>query len=209
MDEIRDVFQDSNLNFLIGSGLSSPFLRTLGNIEALLTDLAETPCSEDEKKIVRCSLYKQYFDGVIVKNPDILALAEDALTVLNNYKTFLRTINSILLSRKSTVLGKEANLFTTNLDVFIEKSIEDLGLECNDGFNPYLRRMFIHGARAAVLRAKRRESTLGKWMSGLETRAARNVVIVATANKLARISWAVLASGENYHPTYKARAQSN
>jgi hypothetical protein len=33
-------------------------------------------------------------------------------------------------------------------------------------------------------------------MSGLETRAARNVVIVATANKLARISWAVLGERE-------------
>ena len=43
-------------------------------------------------------------------------------------------------------------------------------------------------------------SYLGQWMKGLEGRAARNVVIVATANKLARISWAVLSSGENYHP---------
>jgi hypothetical protein len=41
-------------------------------------------------------------------------------------------------------------------------------------------------------------------MSGLETRAARNVVIVATANKLARISWAVLASGNDYQPLHKA-----
>ena len=66
--------------------------------------------------------------------------------------------------------------------------------------NPYLRKMFIHGARAVVLRAKREGSYLGQWMKGLETRATRNVVIVAAANKLARISWAVLSSGENYHP---------
>ncbi len=39
-------------------------------------------------------------------------------------------------------------------------------------------------------------------MSGLETRAARNVVIVATANKLARISWAVLSSGNDYRPMH-------
>src|SRR5205814_9063399 len=70
--------------------------------------------------------------------------------------------------------------------------------------NPYLRKMFIHGARAAVLRVKRQGSCLGQWMSGLETRAARNVVIVATANKLARISWAVLSSGEDYHPMHRA-----
>jgi hypothetical protein len=47
-------------------------------------------------------------------------------------------------------------------------------------------------ARAVALRAKREGSYLGQWMKGLEGRAARNVVIVATANKLARISWAVL-----------------
>jgi transposase len=46
-------------------------------------------------------------------------------------------------------------------------------------------------------------------MSGLETRAARNVVIVATANKLARISWAVLASGNDYHPMHKSAVFSN
>ena len=75
--------------------------------------------------------------------------------------------------------------------------------------NPYLRRMFIHGARAAVLRVKREGSSLGTWMSGLETRTARNVVIVATANKLARISWAVLASGNDYQPRHKAAVGSN
>jgi transposase len=75
--------------------------------------------------------------------------------------------------------------------------------------NPYLRKMFIHGARAAVLRVKREGSSLGKWMSGLETRTARNVVIVATANKLARISWAVLAKGNDYQPLHKAAVFSN
>jgi hypothetical protein len=42
--------------------------------------------------------------------------------------------------------------------------------------NPYLSKMFIHGARAAVLRVKREGSYLGQWISGLESRAARNVV---------------------------------
>lgn len=66
--------------------------------------------------------------------------------------------------------------------------------------NPYLRKMFIHGARAAVLRLRRAGTLIGKWMDGLEARAPRNVVIVAMANKLARITWAVLSSGESYRP---------
>jgi transposase len=64
--------------------------------------------------------------------------------------------------------------------------------------NNYLRKILIHGARAVVLRSKRERIAMGAWMTSLETRAPRNVLIVATANKLARIAWAVLATGQNY-----------
>ena len=64
--------------------------------------------------------------------------------------------------------------------------------------NTYLRRMFIHGARAVLLRVKYDTGGLGQWIHQLETRAPRNKVTVAIANKLARIAWAVLAKGENY-----------
>ena len=70
--------------------------------------------------------------------------------------------------------------------------------------NRYLRTMFIHGARAVVLRLNRQRSPMGGWISSLEARAHRNVVIVAMAHKLARITWAVLASGEHYRPASMA-----
>ena len=66
--------------------------------------------------------------------------------------------------------------------------------------NLYLRRMFIHGARAVLLRVKRDTGRFGQWVHELAARAPRNKVIVAIANKLARIAWAVLAKGEDYHP---------
>ncbi|MFZ1053656.1 MAG: hypothetical protein WBP65_01670 [Candidatus Sulfotelmatobacter sp.] len=52
----------------------------------------------------------------------------------------------------------------------------------------------------AMLRVKREGSSLGQWTSSMESRAARYLVIVATANKLARIRWAVLSSGEDLSP---------
>jgi transposase len=64
--------------------------------------------------------------------------------------------------------------------------------------NNYLRKILIHGARAVVLRSKRDRIVMGAWMTALEARAPRNVLIVATANKLARIAWAVLSSGQDY-----------
>jgi len=62
----------------------------------------------------------------------------------------------------------------------------------------YLRRMFIHGARAMLLRVKYDTGRLGQWAHELELRAPRNKVVVAVANKLARIAWAVLSSGNEY-----------
>jgi transposase len=67
--------------------------------------------------------------------------------------------------------------------------------------NPYLRRLFIHGGRAVVARVKREEHQFCSWLDQLEARSPRNVVVVAMANKLARIAWAVLTRGQVYCAT--------
>ncbi len=69
------------------------------------------------------------------------------------------------------------------------------------GGNIYLRKILIHGARAAAMRIKRDRFPIGAWMNALEARAPRNVLVVAMANKLARIAWVVLSSGEDYRPS--------
>ena len=62
----------------------------------------------------------------------------------------------------------------------------------------YLRRLFIHGARSVVLHTKRDRNLLEQWIQQLESRAHRNVFVVALADKLARIAWAILTTGEPY-----------
>jgi transposase len=64
--------------------------------------------------------------------------------------------------------------------------------------NSYLRRMFIHGARAMLLRCKCDRGPVGEWARQLQARAHRNKVVVAVANKLARVAWAVLFTGAAY-----------
>jgi transposase len=66
--------------------------------------------------------------------------------------------------------------------------------------NVYLRKVLIHGARAAVLRIKRDRAPIGALLDSLDARAPKNVVVVAMANKLARIAWAVLSTGEDHNP---------
>ena len=64
--------------------------------------------------------------------------------------------------------------------------------------NKYLRKQLIHGARAALPHVAERDTPLGRWAKALMMRAHRNVAVVAFANKLARIAWAVLRRGERF-----------
>jgi transposase len=64
--------------------------------------------------------------------------------------------------------------------------------------NSYLRKLFVHGARAVLLRVKYDTGGFGQWVHRLAARAPRNKVIIAIANKLARIAWVVLSSGNEY-----------
>jgi len=64
--------------------------------------------------------------------------------------------------------------------------------------NKYLRKLLIHGARAAMPYVAERDTPLGRWAKALLARAHPNVAIVAFANKLARIAWAVLRRGEAF-----------
>lgn len=72
--------------------------------------------------------------------------------------------------------------------------------------NSYLRRLLIHGARAALPGLAASETRLGTWLQGLMSRTHKNAAVVALANKLARIAWAVLRRGERFQPGTVAAA---
>lgn len=58
--------------------------------------------------------------------------------------------------------------------------------------NPYVRRLLVHGARSCLLHLDRTKDRLGQWISELETRMHANKVVIALANKLARVAWVIL-----------------
>jgi len=134
-----DRLQDSNINFLFGSGMSAGYLDILSNIEQLLTELNDdtTVTDDKQKSLLRASILNKYYEGVIEKNSNILDESSTELNListLNSYKTFFKTINQLILLRRNKLLSKQVNIFTTNIDIFLEKAIEEVGLESNDGF---------------------------------------------------------------------------
>jgi transposase len=62
----------------------------------------------------------------------------------------------------------------------------------------YIRKLLIHGARSVLSHLAERNTALGRWVKTLVGRVHTNVAVVALANKLARIAWAVLRHGKGF-----------
>lgn len=63
----------------------------------------------------------------------------------------------------------------------------------------YLRTLLIHGARAVVKAAAKKDDAQSRWINDLVKRRNANIAAVAVANKNARIAWTLLTRCETYH----------
>ena len=72
----------------------------------------------------------------------------------------------------------------------------------------YLRTLLIHGARAAMRFVDRDRTATGQWLRDVGKRRPKNVVVVARANKHARIVWALLAHQRDYTASYQPLLQA-
>ena len=73
--------------------------------------------------------------------------------------------------------------------------------------NTYLRTLLIHGARAALPSLSTSDTPMGRWLKAMIERGVhRNAVVVALANKLARIAWATLRKETRFERGYLAAA---
>lgn len=70
----------------------------------------------------------------------------------------------------------------------------------------YLRSLLIHGARSVLCALKyKKEENLSppmKWLKNVADRRGHNKGVVAFANKIARVAWALLSNGTDYQDHY-------
>lgn len=146
IETIKYYIQSANVNYLYGSGLSRPFLSTLGDIEKWLTELNEIRGRERDKvafTIVEASILKLYFDSVMYPNVNPTGTNYD--DTIAEYKRYLLIWNGIINKRSNHLVGKQMNLFTTNVDMMMERAALGLGVELNDGFQGSIEQVFDAG----------------------------------------------------------------
>lgn len=129
---LQSYFQSGNINILLGSGASTPAITTAGSIEASVNALLQNGDETGADKKSFEFLYPLVNDhrGLILGNP-----SPDYALTLNRYRKFLAVIDKILFERKNLLLPRQANIFSTNYDMFVEYAATAIAtLILNDGF---------------------------------------------------------------------------
>ncbi|WP_171859389.1 SIR2 family protein, partial [Citrobacter freundii] len=124
---------DKNINFLIGSGASAGYIPTLW----IKDDISYEDVLTDKKyQEIENIIYHSYYVDILSKsfciNPvDFKENLKFKKTFIN-YLRFIKNLSS-LVDKKSANQIRRANIFTTNYDLFLEKS-SDLLLKTNTSF---------------------------------------------------------------------------
>lgn len=137
--ELLKRFEGKNLNFLIGAGASMPYLQSLSFKETCDYTFEDAFEYVINKKNVKAQdLLSAYF----LKNSLIKGTYENIKSnilndnecekIYNNYKLFINNIYRIL-DGNSIIKAKRANIFSTNYDMFLESSFDEILLD-----NPYI-----------------------------------------------------------------------
>lgn len=129
---LEPYIQSGNLNFLIGSGASAPAIKTAATIENEINKLLSDGKEEHANR--KCL---DFLSEINFANSRIASGTHATTkTVAESYAEFLSCIDRILFARKNIILPRQANVFTTNYDVFLEHAANLIpAVILNDGFD--------------------------------------------------------------------------
>lgn len=121
-NNIQEVMSGKNINFLIGSGASMPHLSTL-SLGDCLPSFENVVSSDYISDLNKKLLYIYYFEKWISKMAiDKRAFGESG-NVGENYLSFIEFL-CYYLHREGNERPKRINIFTTNYDLFFERTFD-------------------------------------------------------------------------------------
>lgn len=135
--QLRNFAMTKRLNFLIGSGTSVPAI-------PLMSSFRSNDISDEEANNLLSDKVKEVSKKVL---EDISETSdeENIKSVIKRYVEFIKVILQLLYHANSRQVTKNINIFTTNYDLFIEKSLDELmkyeSFVFNDGGNGYFNRV--------------------------------------------------------------------
>lgn len=135
--QLRYFAMTKRLNFLIGSGTSVPAIPLMSFFKSKdISDEETNNLLSDKVKAVSMK---------VLEDTSNASDEENIKAVLKRYSEFIKVILQLLYHANSRQVTKNINIFTTNYDLFIEKSLDELmkyeSFVFNDGSNGYFNRI--------------------------------------------------------------------
>ena len=150
-EKLKKILDSAHINFLIGSGASMNYLATLWNIENLLNESQKEVSSkpDDPQALqVNYSIKSKYFHDCVAGNKIFLSNHSERsndnefIKTYDNYDRLIQALKTIIQRRKTTVVNRQINLFTTNMDLFLDDVLESNKISFNDGFEGKMKPVF-------------------------------------------------------------------
>jgi len=120
LKRLSRIIQSANLNFLIGSGCSSPALPISGNIENEIKEAREKGEDDNAEHLLHKFLLPFLEKTKLLLNDNPLTIKD----TIDNYQEFIANIGTLLFNRKSNIIPSQAIVFSTNYDLFIEYTMK-------------------------------------------------------------------------------------
>ena len=130
---LRELAITKQLNFLIGSGASTPAIPLMSQ------------CSDNDELVqIIQNKSKELLNDTYEFDDNVGEGTNNIKKVLASYKKLIYAISDVLDRSNSRETPREANLFTTNYDLFVEKAVDivlkETPLVFNDGARGYFNR---------------------------------------------------------------------
>ena len=123
--KLQRIISSSNINLLLGSAFSLPYLQPLSNIEIRLSEAMQKGDKDEEYEVK-----SDFFNKSIAPVANI-DFEDDSF---NNKRVLIKTFADIVDLRETSVVHKIINIFTTNYDNLIETALEKNHIDYFDGF---------------------------------------------------------------------------
>lgn len=173
--------------------------------------------SESSLSFLFRELLQMMYDDLIALDESLSHITEKIKSSLNSNPSALRLMkvtgigplvcSALLIDLGDGLTFKKGRDFAASLGLVPRQHStggRDRLLGISKRGNGYLRKLLVHGARAAFRHVKDKTDPLSLWIKKLSLTKHANVAIIALANKIARISWALITKKEDYDASLAA-----
>ena len=164
----------------------------LEDAENGLSDLFRQMLLQSQRQFLELDEHIAYYDKLI----QVQSQSNDACQRLQAIPGFGPIVSSVFVSYvgdgQGYRRGRDVSASLGLVPMQHSSGGKDQLLGISKRGDRYLRCLLVHGARAAVRAAAKKDDNLSRWINRIRDKRGIHKATVALANKLARIGWAIL-----------------